>query len=134
MVSQGRLEKVRAAWEAKREGGCLQKVANNLRDEEPPVSARVIVAKMMRVNARYVGEALRIRREAPELFGRLHAGEISMQAALEELNGKIDAPHRQEVKTARSEFNRAANDSRYPDFLERFHAFMAQFPKQTPDA
>ena len=125
-----RLEKVRAAWEAKRDGGCLAFLPTDLPDTKPPVSARLIAAQMMRVGDRYVGHALRIQREAPELFEQLHAGTISMQEALKKLSGEVDDVRRQEVKAARSEFSRAANDPvRYPNFLERFRAFMAQFPR-----
>mgnify|MGYP007066309096 CR=1 FL=1 len=54
-----------------------------------------------------------------------------MQDALETLNGDIDDAPRQELKAARGEFNRASKDLvPYPDFLEKFRAFMAQFPKQ----
>ena len=128
MVAQGRLEKVRAAWEAKRAVGCLEEVPSNPPEAEQPVSARVIAAQMMRVNDRYVGLALRIQREAPELFTQLHAGTITIQAALKKLNGESDDAQQREIKAARSEFNLALrNLDRYPDFLRRFRAFMAEF-------
>ena len=51
-----------------------------------------------------------------------------MQAAMKTLTGEIDDARRQQVKAARSELNRGLrNPDRYPDFLERFREFMAQF-------
>ena len=130
MVAQGRLEKVRAAWEAKRDGSCPQSISDNPNEASEPTESRIIAGRMMRVNRVYVSNALRIQREAPELFEQLHAGTITMQAAMKTLTGEIDDARRQQVKAARSEFSRAANDPiRYPDFLEQFRAFMAQFPR-----
>ena len=129
-VAQGRLEKLRATWEAKLDGGWSSNLTTNPGEPTKKVDARVIVARMMRVSVGYVAHALRIQREIPELFKQLHAGTITMPEALRTLNGEIDDTRRQEVKAARSEFSRAANDpGRYPDFLERFRAFMARFPR-----
>ena len=117
-----------ANWDAKREGGCLEKTPNNLDDEEPPVSARVIVAKMMRVNDQYVGFALRIQREAPELFWKVHAGELTLQAALKELNGEVDDAAQQQIKTARTRLSRIFHDTdRRMTFLERLNLLLDEF-------
>ena len=128
MVAQGRLEKVRAAWDAKRAGGCSQKIGNNLGTTDTRTRSHAIVGQMMRVNHAYVEHALRIQRDAPELFKQLHAGTITMQAAIKKLDGESDDVQQQEIKAARSEFNQALrNLNRYPDFLKRFRAFMAGF-------
>ena len=130
MVARGRLEKVRTAWEAKCGGGCSPNLANNLDEPVKKVDARAIVARMMRVSSGYVGNALRIQREAPELFEQLHAGTITIQAALKILNGEADDAKEREIRAARSEFNRALRSpDGYPDFLKRFREFMAQFAK-----
>ena len=128
MVAQGRLEKARAGWEAKCAGGCSQKIGNNLGTTDTRTRSHAIVGQMMRVNHAYVEHALRIQRDAPELFKQLHAGTITMQAAIKKLDGESDDVQQQEIKAARSEFNQALrNLNRYPDFLKRFRAFMAGF-------
>ena len=109
-VAQGRLEKLRATWEAKLDGGWSSNLTTNPGEPTKKVDARVIVARMMRVSVGYVAHALRIQREAPELFEQLHAGTISMQEAVKKLSGEVDDARRQEVKAARSEFSREAND------------------------
>ena len=128
MVAQGRLEKVRAAWEAKLDGGCRANLRDNLSTEDSETRSTAIAGAMLRVSNGYVSQALRLQREAPELFEQLHAGTITMQAAMKTFTGEIDDARRQEIKAARSEFNRALNNSaRYPDFLQRCREFMAQF-------
>jgi len=67
-VSQNRIEKVRAAWQRKREEGCLSNLTSNLDAEECPVSSRAIAAHMMRVSDGYVANALRIQQDAPGLW------------------------------------------------------------------
>ena len=120
--------KVRAACEAKRDGGCRANLRDNLSAGNPEVLSAGITGGMMRVGRRYVEYALRLQREAPALFEQLHAGTITMQAAMKTLTGEIDDARRQEIKAARSEFNRALRSpDRYPDFLQRFREFMAQF-------
>ena len=53
MVSQGRLEKVCAAWERKRDGGCCLKIGSNLEAAEFARST-AIAGEMMRVSRAYV--------------------------------------------------------------------------------
>ena len=128
MVAQGRLEKVRAAWEAKLDGGCCTNLGSNLPVEDSETRSTAIAGAMLRVSSGYVSQALRLQREAPELFEQLHAGTITMRAALKELSGEVDEAYEQEARAARSDFNRALrNPDRYPDFLQRFREFMAQF-------
>ena len=128
MVAQGRCEKVRAAWDAKRDGGCREKIPDNLGDAIEEVRARQIAGRMMRVNDRYVGFALRIQREAPELFWKVHAGAITLQAALKELNGEVDDAEQQQIKTARTRLSRVFRDpDRRMPFLERLNALLDEF-------
>ena len=82
----------------------------------------------MRVRSRYVEYAVRIQREAPELFEQMHATNVTIQAALKTLNGEVDDAQRREIKAARSELSRVLrNLDRHPEFLKRFRTFMAQF-------
>ena len=129
MVKQGRLEKVRAAWERKRDGGCLPLMANNPGPADAPVSARVIVAAMMQGSNGYVGDAIRIQREAPELFEQMHAGQVSIKEALRQLDGEADDPERQQIKASRTQLNRILRRlNQHPTFLERWQAFLKEFP------
>jgi len=128
MVACGRLEKVRAAWERKHDIGCSEKIRNNLETTESRTRTHAIAGAMMRVNFRYVEYAVRIQREAPKLFEKLHAGKVTLQAALRVLNGETDNVQQQEVKAARSEFNLVLrNLAQHPDFLKRFRSFLSEF-------
>ena len=89
--------KVRAAWEAKRDGGCREIFPDNLDGAREEVRARAVAGSTMRVNDRYVGSALRIQREAPELFEQMHAGTITIQAARKILNGEADDAQEREM-------------------------------------
>ena len=128
MVNGGRIEKLRGTLELKRQGECSQSFGNTLKTADSRTRTHAIARAMMRVNLRYVEYAVRIQREAPELFEQLHAGTITIQAALKTLNGEVDDAQEREKKAARSEFNRALRSlDRHPGFLEQFRAFMAQF-------
>lgn len=127
-VRQNRAEKVRLAWERKRERGCLSKMTTNLDASERPVSARAIAAQMMQVSDGYVANALRIQQEAPELFEQLHAGKITLQDALRKLDGTVSDAQTRQIKTARRRLNRVlSNLETHPGFLDRFEAFLDEF-------
>ena len=127
-VAQGRLERVRAAWDAKRDIGCSPNLGNNQESSDSRTRSHAIAGAMLRVSRGYVEYAVRIQREAPELFGQLHAGMITMQAALKTLSGEVNDAQEREVRAARSDLNRALrNLDKHPDFLKQFREFMAQF-------
>jgi len=77
MEAQGRLNKVRAACEAKRDGGCSANLRNTLETANSHTHTHAITGAMMRVSSRYVEYAVRIQREAPELFEKPHAGKVT---------------------------------------------------------
>jgi len=128
MVAQGRLEKVRATWDAKRDGGCPINLSDNLDGVSEHTESRVIVGKMMRVSPAYVSRALQLQREAPELFWKVHAGELTLQAALKQLNGEVDDAEQQQIKTARTRLSRIFHDrDRRMPFLQRLNALLHEF-------
>ena len=128
MVNRGRIDRLRRTLELKRQGECPIKLSDTPGEVPERTESCRIAGRMMRVSPAYVGRALRIQREAPELFEQMHAGKITIQAALKTLNGETDDAQQREAKAARSELNRALkNLDRHPDFLTLFHAFMAQF-------
>lgn len=131
-VNHGRIEKLCATLDLKRQGECSQEIGNTPETADSRTRTHAIAGAMMRVNHAYVEYAARIQREAPDLFRQLHAGTITMQEALKTFRGEIDDAQQRETKAARSEFNRALrNPDQYPDFLRRFRAFMAQFASAT---
>jgi len=82
----------------------------------------------MRVSPAYVGSALRIQREAPELFEKLHAGQVTLQAALRVLNGETADAQQQEIKAARSELNQVLRSiDKHPTFLKRLRSLLSEF-------
>ena len=52
-----------------------------------PVTARAIAADIMGVADRYVGDALRIQQDVPEVFEKVRLGRVSLQSALRQVQG-----------------------------------------------
>ncbi|MBT5606961.1 MAG: hypothetical protein HN742_40210 [Lentisphaerae bacterium] len=72
--------------------------------------------------------AARIQREAPELFEQMHAGQVTIQAALKALNGETDDAEQQHVRASRTRMNRVLRDpERCTPFLERLDALLEEF-------
>ena len=131
MVNRGRMKKLRKTLELKWQGECPLDLADTLDNVPERTESRMIASRMMRVSPAYVGFALRIQREAPELFEQLHAGTLTLQEALRILDGESDDPQRQQVKAARSQLNRVLRHlDRHPDFLERFRTFLDEFSER----
>ena len=126
-VSQSRAEKVRAAWQRKREQGCQSFLTDNLADAGETVTSRAIAAQMMRASDGYVKDALRVQQDAPELFEQLHAGKVTLQEALRTLDGTTTDARTQQVKAARTRLNRLLRElETHPDSLARLETFLDQ--------
>jgi len=123
-----RIEKLRRTLAAKAGNEC---VANSLHTGSSAAGvprARVIAADMMGVGDNYVGLAKRIKDASPELFERLRAGELSLSAALDELNGVPDDPQVIRIKRDRNRLNRIfRSPDQAPPFLDRLEALLAEF-------
>ena len=48
-------------------------------------TSRAIAANIMGVNDRYVGDAIRLQQDAPELFEEVRLGRVSLQSALRQV-------------------------------------------------
>lgn len=82
----------------------------------------------MRVSRGYVEYAVRIQRESPELFEQMHAGTLTIQAALKTLNGETDDAQQRRVRASRTRMNRVLRDpERRTPFLERLDALLEEF-------
>ena len=128
-VRAERLEKVRAAWARKGEGGCQAILPDNLDSTDEAVTSRSLAARMMRVSDGYVRDALRVQQQAPELFAQLHAGSVTLQEALRRIDGETTDAQRREVLATRRQLNRILHNlDRHPDFLKRFRVFLDGFP------
>ena len=106
-VEKRRIEKIKAAWAQKREGGCLPNLANNLNaDPGGVVSARAIAAQIMGVSDRYVGDAMRVQRESPELFEKIWNRQMTICAAIRELDGITDSDEVRQIRALHREIQR----------------------------
>ena len=124
-VAKQRLEKVKQAWEAKREGGWLEEIPTNLEDDGERALSRTVAADLMGVSERYVSDAVRLQREAPTLFEKVRAGQLTVKAAIRRLAGSVtgaQARHVTTVCTRRNEFFRRVDE--FPTLLDRLTQVM----------
>ena len=105
-TATSRLRKYRETIARRQDEHCLPNLTTNLEDGGELVSSRLIVARMMAVSDTYVGYALRLQREAPELFRQVWSGQMTMPAALRELTGG-----------ARPEFTQALRASEFREMV-----------------
>jgi hypothetical protein len=74
----------------RRHGGTAPgRAAGTLMENVPGVSrgpAREVAAKLCRVNSRYVSDLARVKGMAPEVFQKVHRGELKLKVALECIN------------------------------------------------
>ena len=130
-TAAGRLRKYRETIARRQGENCLANLPNNLADQDGTVSARLTVARMMKVSDRYVGYALRLQRDAPELFQRVWSGQMTMVAALRELAGETVPEFTQAVKACRQRLNSALRNRQHaPTLLARLNAVLDQFERE----
>ena len=71
------------------------------------VRTRDIAAAIMGVSPTYVGLAARVRREDPELFEKIWNGQITVNAAIRQLDGVTETPIAGQIRTLRRRLNAA---------------------------
>jgi cell pole-organizing protein PopZ len=74
-------------------------------DKKPASPARKEAAKSVGVGERYVQDAKKVRKEAPEVFERLKAGKITLQDAKREVAKKPTDDWRQDERHRQSQVN-----------------------------
>jgi len=84
-INQKRIARLRKTLAAKKDGECLLKIANTQNTADKVVSARAIAADLMGVSSAYVGRAIQLKRESPELFSKVRAGSLTISGALKQL-------------------------------------------------
>lgn len=127
-VNQKRIEKLRQTLQAKADGECQPNLANTQTDEEKPVTSRVIAADIMGVSHGYVGLAKRLKEASPDLFERVRAGDLTLRAAIAEIDGTASDPETLRIKAVRTKLNKlfgTIDDN--PDFLDRLESLVAEF-------
>ena len=74
----------------------------------PEVRERIIAAQIMGVSDRYVGDALRLQSEDPELFEQARAGKITLTRALRKLKGEQESEVTKHLAAVRKRITRLA--------------------------
>ena len=83
------------------------------------------------VSDRYVGYALRLQRQEPELFRQVWSGRMTMPAALRELTGETVPEFTQAVRACRRRLNRALRNRQHaPALLARLNTVLDQFERE----
>ena len=127
-VNQKRIEKIREARLSAAENQTMENSPESGTTEDSPITARALAGDMMGVNDSYVGLAKRIKDASPELFERVRAGDLSLSAALDELNGTPDDPHVIRIKSVRQKLNKLLKNAELaPALLDRLEAVLAEF-------
>ena len=86
---------------------------------------------MVNTSDRYVGYALRLQREAPELFQRVWSGQMTMPAALRGLTGGAVPELTQAVEAYRRRLNRALRNRQHaPALLARLNTVLDEFERE----
>jgi len=92
------------------------------------VRARIIAARIMVVSDRYVGYALRLQAEDPELFEQARAGKCTLTKAMRKLEGEQESKVTKGLTATLRRIKRLADG--VPDaasFLTDLERFLDQF-------
>ena len=81
-IQAKRAERIRQALLQKGDGRILANLPGSSAIQPEAVTARAIAADIMGVSERYVADALRLQREAPDAFAEVRAGKKTLNAAL----------------------------------------------------
>ena len=132
-TAANRLRKYRETVARRQGEDCLSNLTTNPEDGDELVSSRLIVARMMAVSDTYVGYALRLQREAPDLFQRVWSGQMSMPAALRELSDETVPELTQALRAYRRRLKTALQDRQHaPVLLARLNAVLDEFEREFP--
>ena len=125
-VEEDRGEKIRAARKLLGQNNTetVKKVSGSNLASDEPVRARDIAAAIVGVNPLYVQWALRLEREDPELFLKIWLGQITVNAAINVLDGITDSQEACQFRSLRSEINAIWRDpDRPPNFVKLLDQF-----------
>ena len=130
-TAANRLRKYRETIARRQGEDWLSNLTSNPEDDGKPTSSRLIVARMLGVSDTYVGYALRLQREAPELFRQVWAGQMSMPAAMRELTGETTPELAQALRAYRRRLKAALQDRQHaPALLARLNAVLEEFERE----
>ena len=123
-------ERVRKTSEARRKAGqseIWELVPGSDETTANEVRARVVAADMVGVSDRYVADAARLEREAPELFEEVWLGKTTVKAAMRELLETAESAIHGRVRSTRSRFAgwmRRVEAEERTDVLDAFDELM----------
>ena len=124
-VAQERLEKIRKTWEAKRDAGWWELMPTNLDEADGPTRARAVAADMMGVSDRYVQYAVRVQREDAALLERVRSGQLTLTAAIRQLDGDVADEEARYLASVRRRLNRYYQRlDEFPTLLDRLTQLM----------
>ena len=127
-MNRDRIRKLRETLRKKREGEYMPLMADTHGSGQEELTTRAIAGQMMGVGHTYVTMAARVKREDPELFLKIWNGQITVNAAINVLDGITDSDEVREIRSLRSEINAIWRDAdRRPNFVELLDQFLAQF-------
>ena len=97
----------------------------NLDEADGPTRARAVAADMMGVSDRYVQYAVRVQREDAALLERVRSGQLTLTAAIRQLDGDVADEEARYLASVRRRLNRYYQRlDEFPTLLDRLTQLM----------
>ena len=130
-TAASRLRKYRETIARRRGEDCVTSLSPNLEERGTAERARTVAARMTNASEGYVGYALRLQREAPELFRQVWLGQTSMTAAMRELTGQSEPDFTRAVTACRRRLSTGLRNRQHaPVLLGRLNALLDEFERE----
>lgn len=129
-VNEQRIEKIRRTLAAKRETEIMSGLTGSQTASTETPTTRAIAADLMGVSDGYVGQALQLQRDAPELFKSICDGSLTVNAAWNQFTSTVKPAITGKQALARKQFRTIMStigddESRLDDLLDILKQFSA---------
>ena len=126
-----RVARITATQRQKHGGEIVALVPQSPPEGDGSLRSRAIVADIMGVSARYVGDALGLQRDAPELFEQVCLGRVTLKAALRQAHGTAGDGLSPKARALRQRVTALLRDpARTRDFSARLAEVVEEFEGQ----
>ena len=133
-TAAGRPQKYRETIARRQGEDCVTSLSPNPEETGNAERAGAVAVRMVNTSEGYVGYALRLQREAPELFRQVWSGQTSMPAVLRQLTGEAVPELTQALRAYRRRLKTALQDRQHaPILLARLNAVLDEFEREVAE-